>query len=249
MKISVITVCYNSAMTIGDTLRSVAEQSHRSLEHIVIDGASQDATLQVIEATHNRVMHLVSEPDHGIYDAMNKGLKLASGEIVCFLNADDVYSHTNVLERVSQAMELDGLDALYADAEFIDFDHPNRPLRRYSSAHFHPSRIAWGWMPAHPTLFLKRTLFERYGCFRREYQIAGDFELVARMFHRSPLNYQYVAEVLVRMRAGGISTGGWRNTILLNKEVLLACKANGIKTNLFMILSKYPRKILEFIRS
>lgn len=248
MKISVVTVCYNSATTIRDTLRSVYEQSHPCVEHIVIDGKSQDRTLQVIETTHNRVARLVSEPDHGIYDAMNKGLALASGEIVGFLNADDVYSHPKVLARVAEIMDLHKLDALYGDAEFVNSRDPNRSLRRYSSAHFHPNRIAWGWMPAHPTLFLKRSLFERFGGFDPEYKIAGDFELVARLFNERKLKYQYVAEVLVRMRAGGISTGGWRNTVLLNKEVLHACRANGIKTNIFKIFSKYPRKILEFIR-
>ena len=132
--------------------------------------------------------------------------------------------------------------------EFFHASNPQQTIRRYSSSRFRPERIAWGWMPAHPALFLKRSVYERFGVFRTDYRIAGDFELVARIFHGGTLKYRHVPEVLVRMRTGGVSTGGWRNTILLNQEVLRACRENGIDTNLFKILSKYPRKLLEFVR-
>jgi glycosyltransferase involved in cell wall biosynthesis len=248
MKISVITVAFNAEKTIADTLDSVAAQMHPDVEHIVVDGASTDGTLAVVERHGQRVARLVSEPDHGIYDAMNKGLRLATGDVIGFLNADDVYAGLSVLARVSAIMEMEGLDALFGDAEFVSADRPDRPLRRYCSGRFRPGRIAWGWMPAHPTLFLRRELYERFGLFRTDYRIAGDFELVARMFHGDTLKYRHVPEVLVRMRTGGISTGGWRNTLLLNREVLRACRENGISTSLPRILSKYPAKLLEFIR-
>ena len=248
MKISIITVAFNAAQTIADTLESVAAQMHADVEHIVVDGASTDGTLAVIKHHGQRVSRLVSEPDHGIYDAMNKGLRLATGDVIGFLNADDVYADSSVLARVSANMEMEGLDALFGDAEFVSADRPDRPLRRYRSERFRPGRIAWGWMPAHPTLFLRRELYERFGLFRTDYRIAGDFELVARMFHGDTLKYRHVPEVLVRMRTGGISTGGWRNTLLLNREVLRACRENGIPTSLPRILSKYPAKLLEFIR-
>lgn len=248
MKISVITVAFNAERTIGETLDSVAAQSHPDVEHIVVDGASTDETLAVVERHGQRVARLVSEPDHGIYDAMNKGLRLATGDIIGFLNADDVYADSSVLARVSSTMEMERLDALFGDAEFVSPERPDRPLRRYRSERFHPGRIAWGWMPAHPTLLLRRELYERFGLFRTDYRIAGDFELVARMFHGDTLKYRHVPEVLVRMRTGGISTGGWRNTLLLNREVLRACRENGILTSLPRILSKYPAKLLEFIR-
>jgi len=248
MKISVITVAFNAARTIGETLDSVAAQSHPDVEHIVVDGASTDGTLAVVERHGQRVARLVSEPDHGIYDAMNKGLRLATGDVIGFLNADDVYADSSVLARVSENMETEGLDALFGDAEFVSPERPHRPLRRYRSESFHPGRIAWGWMPAHPTLFLRRAVYERFGGFRAEYRIAGDFELVARMFYGDTLKYRHVPEVLVRMRTGGISTGGWRNTLLLNREVLRACRENGISTSLPRILLKYPAKLLEFIR-
>lgn len=247
MKVTVITVAFNAENSIGDTLDSVATQLHPDIEHIVVDGASTDGTLEVIKRHGQHVSRLVSEPDHGIYDAMNKGLRLATGDIIGFLNADDVYADTGVLARVSAAMEAGRLDALFGDAEFVSPDRPDHPLRRYRSGRFRPGRIAWGWMPAHPTLFLRRTVYERFGLFRTDYRIAGDFELVARMFHGDTIKYRHMPEVLVRMRTGGVSTGGWRNTLLLNREVLRACRENGITTSLPKILSKYPAKLLEFI--
>ena len=248
MKITVITVAFNAEHTIAETLDSVAAQVHPDIEHIVVDGASTDGTLEVVKRRCKRVARLVSEPDHGIYDAMNKGLRLATGDIIGFLNADDVYADTGVLERVSATMETEKLDAMFGDAEFVGPDRPDHALRRYRSERFRPGRIAWGWMPAHPTLFLRRHVYERFGLFRTDYRIAGDFELVARMFHSGTLSYRHMPEVLVRMRTGGVSTGGWRNTILLNKEVLRACRENGIPTSLPKILSKYPAKLLEFFR-
>lgn len=247
MKISIITVAFNAAHTIADTLESVAIQTYPDIEHIVVDGASTDGTLDVIERHGKHVARLVSEPDHGIYDAMNKGLRLATGEVVGFLNADDVYADTGVLARVSAIMESEKLDALFGDVEFVSPDRPDRPVRRYRSERFRPDRIAWGWMPAHPTLFLRRQVYERFGIFRTDYRIAGDFELVARIFHSGSLSYRHLPEVLVKMRTGGVSTGGWRNTLLLNREVLRACRENGIPTSLPKILSKYPAKLLEFL--
>lgn len=248
IKISVITVAFNAAHTIADALESVAAQTHLDIEHIIVDGASTDDTLDVIKRHGKRVARLVSEPDYGIYDAMNKGLRSATGEIIGFLNADDVYADTGVLERVSATIAKDDLDALFGDAEFVSPARPDRPLRSYRSQRFRPDRIAWGWMPAHPTLFLRRHVYQRFGMFRTDYRIAGDFELVARMFHGGTLSYHYLPQVLVRMRTGGVSTGGWRNTILLNQEVLRACRENGIKTSVPKILSKYPAKLLEFLR-
>jgi glycosyltransferase involved in cell wall biosynthesis len=248
VKISIITVAFNVASTIADTLESVAFQTYPDVEHIVVDGASTDGTPELVRKCGRRVARLISEPDHGIYDAMNKGLRLATGDIIGFLNADDVYADTGVLARVSTAMETGRLDALFGDAEFVSPDRPGHPLRRYRSGRFRPGRIAWGWMPAHPTLFLRRHVYDRFGLFRTDYRIAGDFELVARMFHGDTLKYRHVPEVLVRMRTGGVSTGGWRNTLLLNREVLRACRENGISTSLPKILSKYPAKLLEFIR-
>lgn len=247
MKISVITVCFNSGLTISDTINSVASQTYPDVEHIVIDGASTDTTLQVLEGLRGYLAKLISEPDKGIYDAMNKGIRLASGDVICFLNADDFYANSDVLANVAHRIKKDDLDAVFGDVEFFRNESPDKVIRRYRSIYFRPKRVAWGWMPAHPSLFVRRRIFDRYGVFKTDYKIAGDFEFVARFFHEGEVRYCYLPEVLVRMRVGGVSTGGWRNTLLLNKEVLRACHENGIKTNLFKILSKYPVKFIEFI--
>jgi glycosyltransferase involved in cell wall biosynthesis len=242
-------VAYNSAGTITDALRSVAQQSHPDVEQIVIDGASSDTTCAVVRAEGARVSMLVSEPDQGIYDAMNKGLVRATGEVIAFLNSDDWYASGDVLARVAALMQADdALDAVLGDVEFVDPATPQRSIRRYRSGKFRPSQLAWGWMPAHPALFVRRRVFERAGPFRTDLRIAGDYEWIARAFGPGTLRYRHLDAVLVRMRTGGISTGGWRNTLLLNQEVLRACRLNGIRTNWLKILSKYPAKLLEFLR-
>ncbi len=242
-------MAYNSAGTITDALRSVAQQSHPDVEQIVIDGASSDTTCAVVRAEGARVSMLVSEPDQGIYDAMNKGLVRATGEVIAFLNSDDWYASGDVLARVAALMQADdALDAVLGDVEFVDPATPQRSIRRYRSGKFRPSQLAWGWMPAHPALFVRRRVFERAGPFRTDLRIAGDYEWIARAFGPGTLRYRHLDAVLVRMRTGGISTGGWRNTLLLNQEVLRACRLNGIRTNWLKILSKYPAKLLEFLR-
>jgi glycosyltransferase involved in cell wall biosynthesis len=246
MKISIITVAFNAARTIADTLESVAAQVHPEIEHIVVEGASTDGTLEIIKRHGKRVTRIISESDHGIYDAMNKGMHAATGDVIGFLNADDIYAHQNVLTTVVDLMEHEYLDALYGDVEFFRTGYHACTLRRYSSSRFRPDRIAWGWMPAHPALFVRREVFQRVGGFRTDYRIAGDYEFVARAFGKNSLRYLHLPEVLVRMRTGGISTSGWRNTLLLNQEVLRACRENGIKTNMMKILSKYPAKLLEY---
>ncbi len=246
MKVSIVTVCYNAAATIADTLESIALQSFLDVENIVIDGASTDNTLEIVQRYAGRLTQVHSDPDHGVYDAMNKGLALASGEVIGFLNADDVYAGKDVLSRVMAIMEREGLDALLGDVEFFRPEDPARTVRRYRSARFTPDRIAWGWMPAHPALFLRRHVYERFGLFRTDYRIAGDFEFCARIFRDETLAFRSVPETLVRMRTGGISTGGWRSTLLLNREVMRACRENGIDTNMLKIFSKYPAKVLEF---
>jgi len=247
MKISIITVAFNAARTIADTLESVDAQTHPEIEHIVVDGASTDGMLAIVERYRKHIAKLISEPDRGIYDAMNKGIDLATGEVIGFINADDVYADNSVLERVSAIMAKDNLDALFGDVSFFHPDNPQRDIRIYRSRYFRPDRIAWGWMPAHPALFVRREIFQRVGSFRTDYRIAGDYEFVARAFGKNTLRYRYLPDVLVRMRTGGISTGGWRSTLLLNREVLRACRENGIPTNMLKILSKYPAKLLGFL--
>ena len=247
--VTVITVCYNSADSLERALKSVAMQNWPKVEHIVIDGGSTDDTLSILERYQNHLAHVVSEPDKGIYDAMNKGLDRASGDVVCFLNADDQYASSHVLSLVAKQMQAHELDALLGDVAFFHSTNPTRMVRRYRSDRFTPGRLAWGWMPAHPALFLNKSVVQRVGRFKTEYRIAGDFDYIARAFYGCDLRYQHLPEVLVHMQTGGASTAGWRSKVLLNQEVLRSCRENGISTNLFKILSKYPMKLLElFVR-
>jgi len=248
MKISVITVVFNNVSTIGKALASVKNQTHQDIEHIVIDGGSTDGTLDVIEQYSANITKFVSEPDHGIYDAMNKGLSMATGDLVCFLNSDDMYVDSHVLERASRIIEQDSLDAIFADVTYFRADNPEKILRRYSSSRFSPEKIAYGWMPAHPTLLMRKAVFDRIGGFKSSYRIGGDFEFIARAFGKGELKYRYLPEVLVKMQMGGASTSVIRSTLKSIQELMRACRENGIQTNYFKILSKYPFKILEFFK-
>ncbi len=245
--VSVVTVCLDAAATLGRTLASVAAQTWPAVEHIVIDGGSTDGTLEVLARHGRHVAAVVSEPDRGIYDAMNKGVARATGDVLCFLNADDAYVAPDVLATVATAMADERLDALYGDVDVFLAGAPDRTVRRYRSDRFRPDRLGSGWMPAHPALFMRSRLYRDLGGFRADYRIAGDFEFVARAFRAGPLAHRHVPRVLVRMRHGGVSTAGLRNTVVLNREVLRACRENGIPTGLLRILSRYPAKLLEFV--
>lgn len=247
MKISVITVCFNSQTTIERSVQSVVDQQWPEVEHIVIDGGSTDGTLAILEPFRPHLAVLVSEPDKGIYDAMNKGLARATGDVICFLNADDLYADANVLAEVAQQMRTHQLDALVADVGFFKAGDPTRMTRRYRSDRFSPQHLSWGWMPAHPGLFLTREVVQRVGQFKTDYRIAGDYEYVVRTFHGHDLHYKHLPSVVVNMQAGGISNSSWRNRLSLNREVVRACKENGIHTNLLKILVKYPFKLLELM--
>lgn len=245
MKVTVITVCYNSCRTLQRTLQSVVDQDWPNIQHVVIDGGSTDGSLEILEHFRSHLDCMVSEKDSGIYDAMNKGLARANGDIICFLNADDWYASDKVLSDVASKMQAYNLDALMGDVSFFHERNPNKVVRRYRSDRFSPARLAWGWMPAHPALFLHKDVVSRVGGFKTGYRVAGDFEFIIRVFHANNLNYQYLPRVLVCMQTGGASTGGWGSKILLNQEVLRACRENGLQTNMFRILSKYPLKLLE----
>jgi glycosyltransferase involved in cell wall biosynthesis len=245
--ISVITVCYNSASTLDRALQSVVKQDWPRIEHIVIDGGSVDGSLEILQRHLPHLAKVVSEPDAGIYDAMNKGLERATGDIICFLNSDDYYASSDILSRVAVQMRDEGLHALMGDVALFHFSEPGKMIRRYRSGRFSPNRLAWGWMPAHPALFLRTDVVRRVGRFKTDFRIAGDFEFIIRAFIGHELLYRHVPDVLVYMQSGGASTLGLRSKIRLNQEVLRACRENGLRTNIFKILSKYPMKIWEMI--
>lgn len=245
MKISIVTVCYNAAETIADTLDSIAAQDHADVEHIIIDGASTDATQDVVRSHFDRVAHFVSEPDGGIYDAMNKGFALASGDLVGILNADDVYAHRGVLSRVADVMTDTPLDACYADLVFVDRKTASGVIRYMRSCPYREELFNQGWMPPHPTLFVRRTMLARVGPFDTRFRLQSDFDFVLRLFRGQRANTRYVPETWVRMRMGGASNASVSNVLKGNWEAYLAARKNGLKvTPLFVarkILSRLPQ--------
>jgi len=219
MKISLITVTRNSAATVADTLRSVNAQSHPDVEHIVIDGGSSDATLAIVRAEGKRVATLVSEPDRGIYDAMNKGLRLASGDIVGLINSDDFLASADVLATVAAAFTDPDLDAVYGDLCYVSQTDTSKVVRYWRSAQFTPGLFSRGWAPPHPTLYIRRTVYERLGGFDLAYPLAADLELMARFFEVYHIRARHIPEVFVRMRMGGATNRSLRNIAMQNREI------------------------------
>ena len=252
MRISIITVVYNSKDTIQDAMDSVLLQEYDDLEYIIVDGASTDGTVEVIneaiEINSKRNIKFISEKDSGIYDAMNKGISLATGDIIGMLNSDDFYINHNIISTVVNEFMTNSVDSVFADLLYVRADDSDKIVRYYSSAGFHPKKMAYGWMPAHPTFFVKREIYEQYGLYKCDYQIAADYELIARFLVKNKVSYSYIPKVLVKMRTGGASTRNLKSNWILNKEILRACAENGIKTNIIKVLSKYPTKIFQLIK-
>lgn len=249
MRISVITVCYNSAETIGHTLRSVREQTHENIEHIVVDGESTDNTLEVVAAEGSHVAKLVSEKDRGIYDAMNKGIALASGEIVGFINADDFYASNSVLTNVAAAFDKSGADSCYGDLCYVSQTDPTHIVRYWRSKDFAPGSFEAGWCPPHPTFFVRRSVYERLGGFDLSYKIAADFELMARYLEAARISSCYIPEVLVKMRLGGTTNRSLSNIFKQNAEIRQALKKLGLKFSLTkFLLPKLISRAMQFVR-
>ena len=248
MKVSIITVVLNNKETVKDAILSVGSQDYNDIEHIVIDGKSMDGTRSVIDKYRDRLAVVISESDNGIYDAMNKGLRVASGEIIGFLNSDDFYAHKNVISGVVSTLSKMKVDAVFGDLVFVSSKDLNHIVRFYQSKDFSPKFLTKGIMPAHPTLFLRKTVYEKYGYFKTDYHIAADFEFAVRIFKDNNISYYYIPKIMVKMRTGGTSTKNLKSNWILNLEVLRACRENGLKTNLFKIYSKYPSKILGLIK-
>jgi glycosyltransferase involved in cell wall biosynthesis len=252
IKVSIITVCFNSASTISETITSVLSQDYDYIEYIIIDGCSTDGTTEIIKnfikKNRCKLIKYLSEPDLGIYDAMNKGLNLATGDIVAFLNSDDFYSNSNSVSQITAAMISSKTDCAFADVIYVDKNNTDKILRHYDSSKFKPSMFRWGFMPAHPTFFAKKTLYELVGNFNTKYLIAADFELLIRMLYTAKAKYIYLPSVLIKMRSGGVSTKGISSNIRIIYENVAACKANNIYTNACMLLLKIPFKLIELMR-
>lgn len=248
MKISVITVCYNSAKTIGDTLRSVRAQSHGDIEHIIIDGGSSDNTLDIIAADGPHVAMLVSERDKGLYDAMNKGLALATGEVVGFLNSDDVFANADVLSEVALVMAEPSIDACYGDLVYVAPDDTGKVIRYWRSQRFVRGLFERGWVPAHPTFYARRELYQEFGRFDVSMRLAADFDMLLRLFVVRGITTTYIPHVLVRMRLGGASNESLAHVIRQNVEIARAFRKYGFRVGLKPFVFKLMLRISQFIR-
>lgn len=248
MKISIITVVRNNKDTIRDAIESVLNQTHNEIEYIIVDGASTDGTVEIVQSYGNKITKFISEPDKGLYDAMNKGIMLATGEVIGILNSDDIYIDEFVIEEVVKVFEEKEIDSLFADLVYVKPDNLNKIVRYYDSSQFSREKFAYGWMPAHPTFFVKRSAYEQYGLFKTDYKIAADYELLVRFLYKYKLTYFYIQKPIIKMRVGGISTSGLKSNWVLNQEIIRACHDNGVKTNLFKVLSKYPQKFMGLLK-
>ena len=245
MKVSIITAVYNGGRAIAETLRSVAEQDYSDIEHIVIDGASSDDTVAAVRSNGNRVARLVSEPDNGVYDAFNKGLRMATGNAIGFLNCGDTYLSRSVISRIAKELSVLGTEAVFGDLLIVNEQRPTKVVRRYNSRRFAPNLMGYGLMPAHPTLFLRREVYQRVGEYDTQFRIAGDFEFCLRVFALNTVRYRYIPEPLVNMPRGGLSNRGWRSTWQITREMQRACALDGVRTNWAKLSLRIPLKIME----
>lgn len=245
MKISLITVSFNAESTIEKTIQSVLSQDYTSVEYIIVDGLSKDNTMSIINRYRDKISVIISERDKGMYDAVNKGILLATGDIIGILNADDVFASNSIISKIVSEFNHDiGLDSVIGDISFIN--KKGMTVRYYSSAKWHPDRFVWGFMPAHPSFYCKRQRLLEIGCYRTDFDIASDFELLIRFFKINKFNFKYLPLLMVNMNLGGKSTKGFLSTIKINKEIKLACQLNNLYTNYIMLYSKYLNKIFEY---
>lgn len=252
MKISIITATYNSAETVRNTFDSVLNQTYKDIEYIVVDGLSKDNTVEIIKEYAEKFegkMRYISEKDRGLYDAMNKGLAMATGDIVGILNSDDFYTSNNILEIVANNFEEGEIDAVYGDIHFVNSNDLTKCVRYYSSAIFSRRLMRFGFMPAHPSFYCKREVYEKYGAFNTKYKIAADFDSLFRFIYIKKIRTRYIKRDFVTMRTGGISTDGFRSRWLIMKEHSKVIKSYGVYTNMLFFAIRYPFKIYEIVSS
>lgn len=249
MKVSIITTTYNSAHTISETMRSVLEQTYHDIEYWIIDGLSTDGTMDIVksyEDVFNGRLNYLSEKDRGLYDAMNKGIMKCTGDIIGFLNSDDYFTSDDIVENIVRTFEENETDAVYGDIHFINDKNPEKTVRYYSSAKFRPLWLRFGFMPAHPSFYVRRDIYEKYGTYSLDYRIAADYDIMVRLFHKYRIRATYIKKDFVTMRTGGISTKNMRNRLLITREDVKACRRYGLYTNVLFISVKYIYKIFEF---
>ena len=244
--VSIITVVRNGEDTIADCLRSVIDQTYRNIEHIIIDGASNDGTIGIIREYATAGIKVVSEPDQGIYDAMNKGIRNSSGEIIGILNADDMYYDNNVIESVVNAFIHENIDSCYGDLIYVDRTNPTRKTRFWRAGEYGRKRFYHGWMPPHPTFFVRRKIYEKYGVFDLKMGTAADYELILRFLVKENISTTYIPGILVKMRIGGVSNASLLSRLRANRMDRNAWTVNGLTPRSWTLIMKPVRKILQF---
>lgn len=250
MKISIITVTLNSLPVINYCLASVNQQNYKNIEHIVIDGASEDGTLSLLKSKRKQITSLVSKPDKGIYDAMNQGIKIVKGDIIGFLHSDDFYANQNVLSRVAELFTNNpSLDACYGDLIYTDKFNISKNIRYWKSSNFKSNLFSKGWSPPHPTFFVRRSVYEKFGMFNLNYHISSDIELMMRFLEVHKINVCYVPELWIKMRLGGLSNKSIKTILKQNKEVLAALKEHNLPNNIFIFfICKFFSRLMQFFQ-
>jgi glycosyltransferase involved in cell wall biosynthesis len=248
--ISIITVVFNGGLTLEDTILSVLEQTYSNIEYIIIDGGSNDNTLEIIQKYDAELDFWISEGDEGIYDAMNKGIKLATGDYIGILNSDDFFSNPQVIKKIAERFLTKKIDVVFSQLDVVDNNNSLRVLRKYRVKVFSIFMLRIGVMPAHPTFYCRKSCYQKLGptLYRTDYKIASDFELLLRLLLTQNVSWSYIAETTVIMRSGGVSSANMKSRLILNREIIQACKENGIYTNILMLLLKIPMRLLELIR-
>jgi glycosyltransferase len=247
MKVSIITISYNSAETIEDTIKSVVSQDYPNIEYIIIDGASKDDTLSIVEKYKDKIAKVVSEKDKGIYDAMNKGVENATGDIIGILNSDDYYFDESVISEVVRLFEKEKTDGLYADLVYVDRADSDKVIRYWKSGEYQPGKFLKGWMPPHPTFFVKKEVYANFGLYSTDLRSAADYEFMLRVIHKHKISLSYMPRILTKMRVGGMSNVSLKNRWKANMEDRRAWKINGLKPKWYTLTVKPLSKILQFL--
>lgn len=249
MKVTIITITYNSAATLEDTLRSVVNQDYPNIEYLIIDGKSKDNTLQIVDKYKDKITKVVSERDKGLYDALNKGIALATGDIVGMLHSDDLYESNHVVSDIVKTFENNpSADGVYADLVFVERNDINKVTRTWESGDYEEGDFLSGWMPPHPTFFVKKECYERFGGFNTSLRLSADYELMLRMIHKNKIKLAYLPKVVVKMRMGGVSNVSLFVRLKANIEDKMAWKLNGMKPKLFTRFLKPASKIMQYFK-
>ncbi len=248
MKVSIITITYNSESTLIDTIDSVLNQTYKDIEYIIIDGKSTDSTVSIIHSYKDKISKFISEKDNGLYDALNKGIAMATGDIVGILHSDDFYTNHQIIEKVVQTFKLNQADAVYADLFYVDKTNVDKIIRKWKSGNYKHGMFVNGWMPPHPTFFVRRHCYEKYGSFNLDLVSAADYELMLRFVHKHQIKLAYLPEFIIKMRAGGLSNSSLSNRIRANKEDRKAWLMNGLKPKFHTLYLKPLRKIIQLFK-